>query len=404
MTDLDPLNSPLAAVSSHPMRDLASRAVTVGAIAAAEKVRKPPLRSSADVPISGAYATPEWLTEVLCRDVPGAEVASVSTHTASQGTSNRVGLRVAYNDVGRSAGLPTDLFTKATETFRQRLLFGGAGVLEGEPRFYRFIRPKTTVEAPQGYWVGADRRSWRSLVIMEDVAATKGARFVDPTMPLSQAQVEDLVQNIARLHGELWGDSVIDRLSTPRRYIDHLSAFANVKARCAVGMQRADAEIPSELRGKNDRLFEATVRSMTMASEAPRTALHGDCHVGQSYVTSDGKMGLGDWQGCQHGLWAFDFAYLVNSACEPDDRRQWAKGLMELYLERLAEHGGVAPTFDDAWLAYRQQSFWPYTAWVFTIGRAWYQPKMQTEPICKTIIRRTAAAIADLEALDAVGV
>jgi len=52
-------------------------------------------------------------------------------------------------------------------------------------------------------------------------------------------------------------------------------------------------------------------------------------------------------------------------------------------------------------LSYRQQSFWPYTAWAFTIGRATYQPKMQPVDTCLAVVRRTAAAIDDLNAFDA---
>jgi hypothetical protein len=54
-------------------------------------------------------------------------------------------------------------------------------------------------------------------------------------------------------------------------------------------------------------------------------------------------------------------------------------------------------------LAHRQQCFWPYTAWAFTIGRAAYQPKMQPVEICLAIVGRTATAVDDLDAFSAVG-
>ncbi len=115
-------------------------------------------------------------------------------------------------------------------------------------------------------------------------------------------------------------------------------------------------------------------------------------------------MGYADWHHCLRGGWAYDFAYAVNSACEPEDRRKWERALMETYLTVLAEYGGVAPSFNDAWLAYRQQCFWPMVAWLFTIGRAWYQPQMQPVDRCKAIIRRTAAAVDDLDAFGAIGI
>jgi hypothetical protein len=78
--------------------------------------------------------------------------------------------------------------------------------------------------------------------------------------------------------------------------------------------------------------------------------------------------------------------------------------LLEEYRTQLPQHGGPSISHDDALLAYRQQAFWAYTAWAFTIGRASYQPEMQPVPTCLAIIRRTAIAIEELDSFAAVGV
>jgi len=103
------------------------------------------------------------------------------------------------------------------------------------------------------------------------------------------------------------------------------------------------------------------------------------------------------------GGWFYDYAYLVSTALDPDDRRACDKELLEHYLERLVEAGGKAPTFDVAWLRYRQAVFYAYSAWSFTIGRAFYQPKMQPDAVSLACIKRVAAAIEELQSLDAVG-
>ena len=77
--------------------------------------------------------------------------------------------------------------------------------------------------------------------------------------------------------------------------------------------------------------------------------------------------------------------------------------LVTTYLDTLRDIGGPSIDFDTAMLAYRQQSFWPYMAWAFTIGRAFYQPKMQPVDFCLAIIGRTATAIDDLDSFKAVG-
>jgi hypothetical protein len=104
----------------NPKLQLAGKAAQVGALGLFEKLRPPVLRSRDDVPMSGADLTTEWLTEVLCRDIPGAQVVSFSTPGGSSGTSERLALRVEYNDAGIAAVLPTQLYTKTTKSFRQR--------------------------------------------------------------------------------------------------------------------------------------------------------------------------------------------------------------------------------------------------------------------------------------------
>lgn len=384
----------------NPKLRLAKKAAVVGVHSLVEKFRPPPLSTSEHVPTSGADLNVDWLTAVLCHDTPGARVVSFSTAHASSGTSERLALRVQYDANGSAADLPTALFTKSTKHFRQRMTLGGAGAINGESQFYTRLRPKAEIEAPMGYWGRVDPVSWRSITIMEDVTATKGVRFLTPTTGFTYAQIADLVDELARLHAPLWGDPDILGLKTPADYLAKTRVFLDIKKRCHVGMERAKRVIPRRLLGQSDRLFEATVRSMDLSSHCmPRTLLHGDAHAGQTYVTSSGKMGLGDWQAVLQGGWAFDFAYLVNSGCEPEDRRLWQEDLLRRYVQTLQEAGGPTIGFDAAMLNYRQQSFWPYTAWAFTIGRAPYQPKMQPVDTCLAVVRRTAAAIDDLDAV-----
>ena len=55
----------------------------------------------------------------------------------------------------------------------------------------------------------------------------------------------------------------------------------------------------------------------------------------------------------------------------------------------------------DAWLEYRQHAFYNYIAWVFTMGRAAYQPEYQPDEYSLAIIERAANAIVDLDSFSA---
>jgi Phosphotransferase enzyme family len=384
---------------------LAGRAIAVGASTIAEKVRRRPARRIDEVPGAVADITDEWLTGWLCRDVPGAHVTSFTVPAGSTGTSTRAALRVSYNAEGTRAGLPTDLFVKLASSYRQRILLGSADAQRGEVVFFTTLRPKIDMETPVGYGGAADERSWKSAVLMEDVAATKGAIFVEPVHPLERKQVEDLVENLARMHGTMWEHP--DLRALPKTPLDHLrtiSAFLDMRKRCSVGMERAKSVVSPGIYGYADRLWEGTRRAIDLATHSlPRTLLHGDAHVGQSYLTADGRMGWTDWQLTMQGGWAYDFAYFVSSACEPDSRKEWERDFLELYLERLTEHGGKPPTTEEAWRTYCQQLFYPWSAWAFTIGRAAYQPHMQPDDYSLAILRRMSHAIIDNDAFSAIG-
>jgi aminoglycoside phosphotransferase (APT) family kinase protein len=383
---------------------MARRAIEVGALAAMEVIRRPRPSSADDVPGSAKEFTPEWLSAILCHDVPGARVESFTTPSGSVGTSTRVALRVVYNETGRRAGLPTDLFVKLAATYRQRVLLGAVDVLRGETAFFTKLRPMIDMETPLGYGGAVDERAWKSFVVIEDVAATKGAEFIPPIHPLTRPQVEDLLENLARMHGAMWEHPALDVLhKTPRRHFALVSQFFEKGERYRVGLERAQSVVHPALHGQAHRVWEGAHRSLALTDSLPRTLLHGDAHVGQTYITRDGRMGWVDWQVAMQGSWSFDFGYFVSSACDPADRRVWERELLELYLERLTEHGGQPPAFDEAYRSYCQQLFYPCAAWACTIGRAAYQQEMQPKEYSLVLLKRMSAAIADNDAFKTIG-
>jgi hypothetical protein len=147
---------------------------------ARERVRGARALSAKDVPRSPEDIGVEWLTAVLCRRAPGARVSSMTALGGSVGTTTRNALGITYNDVGTAARLPSRLFVKCTSTLAQRLMLGLGGFIDGEPGFYSHVRPGLEIEAPTGCFAGVDQRSWRSVVVMEDVAGTRGASFWQP--------------------------------------------------------------------------------------------------------------------------------------------------------------------------------------------------------------------------------
>lgn len=89
-----------------------ARTAVVAAHAAREHVVPPRARGRGYVPATPAAVTNQWLTEVLCRDVPGSRVIWSETEEVSTGSSTRWKTGIRYNNVGAAADLPTTVFHK----------------------------------------------------------------------------------------------------------------------------------------------------------------------------------------------------------------------------------------------------------------------------------------------------
>ncbi len=358
------------------------------------------------VPRSPEDLDTRWLTAALCGAFPGTRVVSVMRRGASTGTTTRARLELAYNEAGTAAGLPERLFVKCTSSLAQRLMLGLGGFIEGEPGFYAQVRPRLELEAPAGYFGAVDQRSWRSVVLIEDVAGTRGARFCQPSTGLTRERIESLLASAATWHGALWQSPLLVQwrwLKSPAAQMGVIDALIKLANRTHAGAARAHGVIPRALRGRQADLYTGMQRSMKMLSDGPSTYLHGDLHIANTYVTRDGAMGVCDWQTSLRGSWAHDFAYLVATALRIEERRAWEGELLEFYLERLARARGAEIARAQAWESYRRALFYPYFAWVYTLGRSRLQPNFQPKEVSLAMIERISTAIDDLDSLSAVG-
>lgn len=384
------------------------RAATVGGYILHEKLtRYRPVDRDA-VPPSVDALTPEWLTTALCKEHPGARVLAVEPIDVNAGTSSRGRIRVRYNDAGKAAGLPETLYTKSTALWTQRMVLGLAGVIGGETGFFMQVRPHLDIEAPRGYHAGCDPRTWRSLTLMEDIVGTRAATFCSPDTDITKARMESLLASMAAWHGAMWNSprfgSDLSWLMTPAQFRARTSTLIAMQKRSLIGARRAKAVIPPELFPRQKALWEAWGRSFELLSRDPMTLLHGDSHVGNTYIArveGEERMGYGDWQVVQRGAWSYDYAYILTTSLTVEDRRRWEEDLLRYYLDRLHAAGGPKLPFDEAWQQVRQSTLYPYFAWVFTIGAGRFQPAMQPDAISLPIIERTSNAIVDLESLKA---
>ncbi len=372
---------------------------------AKERLTNPRPTTLREVPPSPDHLTNAWLTFALCDGTPGAEVVGFELTGRDDGTSSRRRLNVTYNDAGTAAGLPSKFFTKSGPTFKTRLVSAAADLSKIESNFYDRIRPQLDIEAPPARYAAYDPISNRQLLIVDDMAATAGAEFGTVcTRTLTREMAEDVVDTLAGMHIHFW-QAPLQRmfgtwLSNSYDWQAKLNVTIGASKRILSGFERGSHVIPPRLYERRHEVPEAHMRSLEINVSGPQTFLHGDVHPGNWYVTSDGRMGLCDWQCMVQGGWARDIAYALASHLTPEQRREWERGLVNRYVDNLKEAGIEPPT--DAFLEYRQQM--PHAAfmWLATLGRHALQDELQPIDVVTELVRRITIAFDDLETLDAI--
>jgi hypothetical protein len=162
----------------------------------ADKVYK-----SSALPLSYGSITAEWLTDVLCRQHPGAAVTAHRLDVPDNGSSNRRKIFLEYNTAGRDAGLPTRLFCKASHDLPNRITLGLSGAAYTEVTFYNHIRPLLDIEAPHSYFANLDAHSFNSIVVLRDISQDVTS-FCSHNTVITRARAESQLALLAEFHGK----------------------------------------------------------------------------------------------------------------------------------------------------------------------------------------------------------
>jgi hypothetical protein len=377
-------------------------ALKIGGRVAFERLVRPKARRREDVPCSPSAITTEWLTAVLCSQIPDAAVTHVDVAPSSSGTHERHRLVLTYNDVGRRAGLPVSIFTKSLPSVVTRMIGGFNGTARVEGQFFMQLRPQLDIEAPIGYHAAFDRRTFASILLLEDLVATKSATFCDHRTHVSRAMAEDMINLLASLHARFYGD---------REFATRYRWFAGYPRWFTLGAEKMSLEhytrkafeaashvIPERLLARRDAIWPATMRALAVHGGEGQGLIHSDVHIGNWYRTAAGRMGLCDWQCLSRGHWSRDVAYAVTAVLTPDNRRSWERDLLVRYLERFAALTRIKLDFDESFQHYREQMVHALL-WTITLCHSPLLPNMQPEETTLTMIERITTAIADLETI-----
>lgn len=347
-------------------------------------------------PSKSSDVTADWITKHIGKPV-SAVALSASPLNGTSGTTDRRRLKVEWDEVGKAAGLPPDLFIKSSPlNAKNRTMVAALDMAVNEVRFYRQASAELNGIAPKAWYAHAGVGA-RFLVVLDDIVA-QGARPYALADPCEITHARGLVDAFAALHAQFWASPRFGRdLSWVRTWSTRpgnqvLKLFYSRGRRGALRLDRP--EVTPAVRAVSAALDNHIDACYHEFEVAPLTLLHGDSHLGNTYSMPDGRSGLLDWQVVWQGPGLREVTYWMASGLDPDVRRKHERDLLERYLEGLRA-GGVAdvPTLNAAYQRYRLYAAEAWDATAMTI--AW--PGLQEPENAEAGWRRTCVAVEDLE-------
>lgn len=275
-----------------------------------------------------------------------------------------------------------------------------SGVQITEAGFYRDCAPHLSMRLAPCAYTGTDPATGAGIIVMHDLIAA-GARFLTALEPYSVDQAHSSLDQLARLHGESWGERLDAICPWAKSRVEELSRYERVPPARLTELMRGERgdPLPDALRD-GDRIYAALRRLAQRDDAAGQCLVHGDAHAGNVFEhaadSSGGGCGIIDWQLLQRAHWSLDAAYHIAAVLTVADRRQHEQDLLRYYLERLAAHGGQPPHWDEAWARYCESVAYGMFLWGITLR--------VDPPIILEFNRRLGTAVADLDSFGRLGV
>jgi thiamine kinase-like enzyme len=343
-----------------------------------------------------ADLTVGWAQRVISRNLPDVIVSGVDIRSVDTGTTTRVRLEVEHDG---PPDLPRQWFVKLPSlAWRARLVTALPRLLHTEVRFYNEAARGVPIAMP-GVLAAQSAPGRGAILVLADVSES-GAMAGQPGDVLSDAQAALVVRRLARLHARFWNKAdfmqAYQWLAGPVRRLEDRLGTALAVPLMRRGLRCAGQLVPKKLHRLAVRYARQRARAMRFLSTAPLTLVHHDCHPGNLFWDGT-KPGLLDWQLVRFGEGISDVAYFLATSLAPETRRNHETRLVATYVRELQDNGITGIELGDLLQRYRAHLAYPFEAMVVSLAVGGMM-KLENN---YELIRRTAAAVEDLDAFNA---
>lgn len=325
------------------------------------------------LPLDTKEITVDWLAQAF-RAQRGVEILrDFEVVEVIGGHSVKIRLKLDLTEAGKAAGIPQHVCLKGN--LNGHLPDRPATL--NEARFYGTFRHLLPIPAPTCYFADwdDDAEGQQGIMVIDDLKEM-GGTFGTSANPIDVDEMARSLERLAIIHGCTWGSEVLQKQTwlqtamAPETFMDdywslipdYFEAHNKIPERVAI-FPRWMAGDPSRLRKAS-----AALRAYETANKGTRCLLHGDDHLGNSYLAPDGLRLWFDWQIVRKGLPWRDVSYFLVGSITIEDRRKAERELLRHYLEHLVVNGGPRIDFDEAWTQYRRYVLWGLMAWQSNIN------------------------------------
>lgn len=316
-----------------------------------------------------------------------------ATGTGQMSDSLRVRLRT-----DPPGALPETLVVKRSSSSEvSRAASRIARTYEVEAAFYRDLRDRLDVRAPECWHVSYDAEADDVFLVLEDLAPCRQGDQITGCTPDEAALVVD---ELARLHGPLWGSPELESLGWLNRSSPplRLGTKARLEASWPGFVERYGDRLGEECRTLGAGFVADSGDYFTRPHDA-RTVVHGDFRLDNLLFLGSGGVAVVDFQTAVLAEGPLDLAYFLGAGLAPEARRPRESALIERYASGLAAYG-IALDPDWLGLAVRRYAWAGFVMAVcasMLVGRT-----DRGDEMFVTMANRHCAHAADHDALGAV--
>ena len=339
--------------------------------------------------------TADFVGGIIGSAVPGARLEDMTTTASHSGMTDRRKWTLHWNAAGQAAGLPESAFIKATPHLpAHREMLSVLHMDEAEVKLYRQIAPDIPDVTPHCHYA----RSYgggRSLILLEDLEA-RGCKVYWQGYDCTIAHAYAVASAQAVYHSRYWqSERLLSDLSWVRprtqRYGWPWLCDSHDEARTTFLTDPTEEEVPADVVPVLQMWHENCDRVYRHWDTLPRTLLHGDSHLGNTFEKPDGSAGYYDWQVLYAGHGLRDLSYFLMSALTNEQRTAHERPIFEHYLDAMADRG-VKLDRQEAWDIYTLMAFDRWDATLVAYVHATYNHSREGQ---LRMFRTIAGAVRD---------